>query len=36
MTTGNPHERKTWWLSAAAVLGLGLLIVFFDLKATAR
>ncbi len=32
MTTGDRRERKTWWLSAAAVLGLGLLIVFFDLN----
>ena len=32
MTTGNPREGKTWWLSAAAVFGLGLLIVFFDLE----
>ncbi len=32
MTTGNQRELKTWRLSAAAVFGLGLLIVFFDLE----
>lgn len=32
MTNWEPQERKTWWLSLAAVGCLGLFIVFFDLN----